>query len=136
MNACSSLVAYDIFKPNAVVMNTIISSASAGLLIMLNNQYNNTFLDEKDIQNTQLKQYFDIHTLCGGVLAGLISITGASANVALWGAALIGAIGSVIYTFTKKAIERYEIDDPLDNTEIHGICGIWSIIAVGIFDMD
>jgi len=66
----------------------------------------------------------------------LISITGASANVALWGAALIGAIGSVIYTFTKKAIERYEIDDPLDNTEIHGICGIWSIIAVGIFDMD
>ena len=66
----------------------------------------------------------------------MISITGASANVALWGAALIGAIGSVIYTFTKKAIERYEIDDPLDNTEIHGICGIWSIIAVGIFDMD
>ena len=69
-------------------------------------------------------------------MAGLISVTGASANVSLWGAALIGAIGSLIYSYTKKLIERYEIDDPLDNSEIHGFCGIWSIIAVGIFDID
>ena len=35
MNACSSLIAYDIFEPNIVVMNTIISSASAGLYIVV-----------------------------------------------------------------------------------------------------
>lgn len=80
--------------------------------------------------------YFDIHKLCGGVLAGLISITAASANVSLWSAAVIGFIGSLIYTSTKRLIERYEIDDPLDNAEIHGFCGIWSLIAVGMFDLD
>lgn len=79
-------------------------------------------------------QYFDIHQLCGGVLAGLISVTGSSANVQLWAAGVIGFIGGYIYTTTKKILERFEIDDPLDNSEIHGFCGIWSIIAVGLFD--
>ena len=64
----------------------------------------------------------------------MISITAASANVSLWSAALIGIIGSVIYTTSKRVIERYEVDDPLDNAEIHGFCGIWSLIAVGLFD--
>jgi len=45
-------------------------------------------------------------------------------------------IGSLIYTSTKKVIERYEIDDPLDNAEIHGFCGLWSLIAVGMFDIN
>jgi ammonium transporter, Amt family len=49
---------------------------------------------------------------------------------------VIGLIGSVIYTSTKKMIVRNEIDDPLDISEVHGFCGIWSIVAVGIFDLD
>ena len=136
MNACSSLVAYDIFEPNMVVMNTIISSGTSGLFIMFRNHYSNIFINEENVNETKLLQYYDIHQLCGGVLAGLISITGSSANVSLWSACLIGLIGSYIYTFTKRLLERFEIDDPLDNSEIHGFCGIWSIIAVGIFDND
>ena len=46
---------------------------------------------------TQLKEYYNVHELCGGVLAGLISVSGASANISLWSAALIGMIGSTIY---------------------------------------
>lgn len=49
MNACSSLVAYQIFEPNRVVMNTIISSAAAGLLIVFSNQWSNMQYDEKEI---------------------------------------------------------------------------------------
>ena len=49
---------------------------------------------------------------------------------------MIGVIGSLIYTQSRKLVQRYEIDDPLDITEVHGICGIWSVIAVGIFDLD
>ena len=52
----------------------------------------------------------------------------------LWSAAVIGIIGSVIYSTTKKIVERYEVDDPLDNCEIHGFCGLWSLIALGLFD--
>ena len=54
----------------------------------------------------------------------------------LFGAFVIGIIGSVIYTQTKKLIYRFEIDDPLDICEIHGFCGIWSILAVGLLDQD
>ena len=49
---------------------------------------------------------------------------------------MIGVIGSIIYSSTKKIIIRYEIDDPLDISEVHGFCGIWALIAVGIFDID
>jgi Amt family ammonium transporter len=83
---------------------------------------------------TQLKDYYNIHELCGGVLAGLISISGSSADVELWAAALIGIIGATIYQSLRKIFHRYEIDDPLDNSQIHGFCGMWSIFAVGIFD--
>jgi Amt family ammonium transporter len=31
---------------------------------------------------------------------------------------------------------RTEIDDPLDFTQVHGLCGFWAIISRGIFDMD
>ena len=49
------------------------------------------------VAKTQLKEYYNVHELCGGVLAGLISVSGASANISLWSAALIGMIGSTIY---------------------------------------
>ena len=68
------------------------------------------------------------------MLAGLVSVTSASSNVDLWAACVIGLIGSMIYTSTKKLIVRAEIDDPLDISEVHGFCGIWSIVALGIFD--
>lgn len=80
--------------------------------------------------------YFDVQSVCNGVLAGLVSVTASSYNIELWAAAIIGTIGSIIYSSTKKIIIRYEIDDPLDVSEVHGFCGFWAIIAVGIFDSD
>jgi ammonia channel protein AmtB len=45
-------------------------------------------------------------------------------------------IGSVIYSQTRIIINRFEIDDPLGVTEVHGACGFWSLIALGLFDLD
>ena len=88
------------------------------------------------IENHQILYYYDVMHLCNGVLAGLVSVTSSSSNIELWAACLIGLIGSMIYTACKKIIIRNEIDDPMDITEVHGFCGIWSVIAVGIFDID
>lgn len=74
--------------------------------------------------------------MCNGVLAGLVSVTASSNNIELWAACFIGVIGSLIYLKTKQIIQRFEIDDPLDISEVHGFCGIWSVISVGIFDID
>ena len=66
----------------------------------------------------------------------MVSVTASAHNIDLWSASLIGLTGSLIYTSTRKLINRFEIDDPLDISEIHGFCGIWSVIAVGIYDKD
>ena len=117
-------------------MNTIISAGSSGLFIMGSSQYQNLFQDSERVQQTQLQQYFNVHELCGGILAGLISISGSGPNVSLLSACAIGLIGAGIYSYTRKLFQRFEIDDPLDNAQIHGFCGIWSLFAVGLFDKD
>ena len=122
-------------KPNIIVMNTVIASAAGGGQIFLLNQLSNQSNTER-VAKSQLAEYYNIHELCGGVLAGLISVSGASANISLWAAIVIGMIGSAIYQNLRKVFHRFEIDDPLDNSLIHGFCGLWSIFAVGLFDQN
>jgi len=63
-------------------------------------------------------------------------VTACCNNVELWAAALIGFLGCLVYVYTKKLLVRFEIDDPLEITQKNGICGLFSIIAAGIFDKD
>lgn len=66
----------------------------------------------------------------------MVSVTASCNNIELWAAAGIGVIGSAIYYQTQRLISRFEIDDPLDISEVHGFCGMWAIIAAGIFDQE
>lgn len=66
----------------------------------------------------------------------MVSVTASCNNIELWAAAGIGIIGSAIYYQTQRLISRFEIDDPLDISEVHGFCGMWAIIAAGIFDQE
>jgi Amt family ammonium transporter len=79
---------------------------------------------------------YDIATVMNSALAGLVSITAGCAVVDLWGAMLIGMFGCFVYLASSKALLRFQIDDPLDASPIHGACGIWGVIAVGIFGND
>lgn len=81
-------------------------------------------------------QNYNIQQLCNAIIAGLVSITASCNNVDIWASAIIGLIGCLIYQQTKKLLHRFEIDDPLDTTQVHGLCGFWAIIAKGIFDKD
>lgn len=117
-------------------MNTVISAASAGLLIGMINQFQNVFVDEQLVNDRQIQYQYNVHMLCNGVLAGMVSVTSSCNNIELYAAGIIGSVGGLIYIQTKKIVQRFEIDDPLDISEVHGFCGIWSVIAVGIFDKD
>ena len=126
-------------KPNMVVMNTVIASASSGLIQVFMNQYQNLVWDDARNEMVKTKQVlfnFDVTTLCNSVIAGLVSVSASSFNIELWAAGMIGGLGFMIYYHSKKTICRYGIDDPMDITEVHGICGIWSVLAVGLFDKD
>jgi Amt family ammonium transporter len=75
----------------------------------------------------------DVSMALNGILAGLVGIT-AGADTVIWSSAIvIGAIAGAIVVFAIVLIDRIRIDDPVGAISVHGICGIWGTIAVGIF---
>ena len=45
----------------------------------------------------------------------------------------IGVIAGAIVVFAIVFIDRIHIDDPVGAISVHGICGMWGTVAVGIF---
>ena len=72
--------------------------------------------------------------MANGMLAGLVAITAACAFVAPWAAAVIGLIAGVLVIESVLFIERkLKIDDPVGAISVHGVCGTFGVLAVGIF---
>lgn len=78
----------------------------------------------------------DVSFALNGALAGLVSITAGCANMSPIGAALAGAIGGVIVVFSCLGIERAGIDDPVGAISVHGVCGAWGTLVVGLWGID
>ncbi|HEX6312590.1 MAG TPA: ammonium transporter [Acidimicrobiia bacterium] len=75
----------------------------------------------------------DVAMTGNGLLAGLVGITAGCANVSNWGAFFIGAIAGVIVVFAVLFFDRIRIDDPVGAISVHGVCGAWGTLAVGLF---
>lgn len=75
----------------------------------------------------------DVGPVLNGILAGLVSITGPCVVVEPYAAALIGVIGGLIYYGSSWGLKRLTIDDPLDASPVHFFCGMWGVIASGLF---
>ncbi|MFA5891947.1 MAG: ammonium transporter [Actinomycetota bacterium] len=69
-----------------------------------------------------------------GMLAGLVAITAPCAFVQPWAAAVIGSIAAVAVVESVWFVERkLKIDDPVGAISVHGVCGLFGVLAVGIF---
>ena len=76
----------------------------------------------------------DILMACNGALAGLVGITAPVAFVEPWSAVVIGAISAPVMIVSVMVIENVlKIDDPVGAISVHGVTGLWGILAVGIF---
>ena len=76
----------------------------------------------------------DILMACNGALAGLVGITAPVAYVDPWAAVVIGAIAAPIMMGSVMFIENVlKIDDPVSAISVHGTCGLWGLLAIGIF---
>ena len=71
--------------------------------------------------------------LCNGILSGLVSITASCTVVEPWASVIIGALGGFFYCIASRVIIKLKIDDPLDAFAVHGLCGLWGVIAGGFF---
>ncbi len=71
--------------------------------------------------------------MANGMLAGLVAITAPCAFVEPWAAAVIGMIAAVLVVEAVFFIERKGIDDPVGAISVHGVCGLFGVLSVGIF---
>lgn len=76
----------------------------------------------------------DLSMSLNGALAGLVAITAPCASVSTGSAVLIGLIAGIVVVYSCLLIERkFRIDDPVGAISVHGICGAWGTLAVGLF---
>ncbi|MGH7865276.1 MAG: ammonium transporter, partial [Candidatus Binataceae bacterium] len=69
-----------------------------------------------------------------GLLAGLVAITAPSGFVNTPGAAIIGFLAGMLVCVSVEFVERVlKVDDPVGAVSVHGACGLWGVISVGLF---
>jgi Amt family ammonium transporter len=69
-----------------------------------------------------------------GLLAGLVAITAPSGFVNTVGAAIIGFTAGMLVCFSVEYVERVlKVDDPVGAISVHGACGLWGVLSVGLF---
>ncbi|MCU7916339.1 MAG: ammonium transporter [Candidatus Thiodiazotropha sp. (ex Gloverina cf. vestifex)] len=78
----------------------------------------------------------DLTMALNGALAGLVAITAEPlAPSPLW-ATLVGAIGGILVVFSIITMDKIKIDDPVGAISVHGVVGIWGLIAVPLSNGD
>ncbi len=76
----------------------------------------------------------DVGMTMNGILAGLVAITAPCASVSPAWSLAIGFIAGVLVVLAVDVIEtRFKVDDPVGAISVHGICGAWGTVAVGLF---
>ncbi len=75
----------------------------------------------------------DLSMAMNGALAGLVAITAPCAYVEPWAAIVIGAVAGYVVVRAVEMLDKLQIDDPVGAFPVHGVCGVWGTLCVGIF---
>ncbi|MCA9178521.1 MAG: ammonium transporter [Planctomycetales bacterium] len=68
-----------------------------------------------------------------GALAGLVAITAGCDAMHPGYALLTGTIGGVVVVLSVLFFDKLRIDDPVGAISVHGVCGAWGTLAIGLF---
>jgi Amt family ammonium transporter len=69
-----------------------------------------------------------------GALAGLVAITCPCAWVSVPSSIAIGLVAGILVVLSVIGIEKYlKVDDPVGAISVHGVCGAWGTLALGLF---
>ncbi|MGD9299466.1 MAG: ammonium transporter [Thiohalocapsa sp.] len=78
----------------------------------------------------------DLTMALNGALAGLVAITAEPLTPTPLAATLIGGVGGVIVVFSIVTLDKLRIDDPVGAISVHGVVGMWGLMAVPITNTD
>ncbi len=118
-NPGSTLSAMDFTGIGRVAANTTLAACAAGLTAMF---YAYIFSKKWDVSFT-----------VNGFLAGLVAITCPCYWVSPTGAILLGGVAGVLVVVGVEVLEWLRIDDPIGAVPVHGFCGIWGTLSLGLF---
>ena len=118
-NPGSTLSAMDFEGIGRVATNTTLAACAAGLTAM--------------IYAYRSSKKWDVSFTVNGFLAGLVAITCPCYWVSPTGAILLGGVAGVIVVAGVELLEWLRIDDPIGAVPVHGICGIWGTLSLGLF---
>jgi Amt family ammonium transporter len=118
-NPGSTLSAMDFVGIGRVAANTTLAACSGGLIAVF-------FVYPRS-------KKWDLGMSLNGFLGGLVAITAPCYWVSPMGALIIGGIAGVIVPLGVDLLEYLRIDDPIGAVPVHGICGIFGTLSIGLF---
>ncbi len=118
-NPGSTFSAMDFEGIGRVAANTTLAACAGGLVAL-------AFVYPRS-------QVWDPGITINGFLGGLVAVTAPCYWVSPFGAVLIGAVAGLVVPLGVDFIEHLRIDDPIGAVAVHGFCGIWGTISVGLF---
>ncbi len=118
-NPGSTLSAMDAAGCGRVAANTTLAACGGGLSAL-------AYMYPRN-------KIWDCGMTVNGFLAGLVAITCPCYWVSPGGAILIGAIAGVVCVLGIDLVEWMRVDDPIGAVAVHGFCGIWGTLSLGLF---
>ena len=79
----------------------------------------------------------DLSMGLNGILGGLVGIT-ACCDVMTYNEAalIIGPVAGALIIFGVMMLDKFQIDDPVGAFPVHGLCGVWGCLSIGILHGD
>jgi Amt family ammonium transporter len=121
-NPGSTLSAMDMQGIGRIAANTTLAACTGGMIAML-----------AGLWWGGTKGKFDLGFTLNGLLGGLVAITCPCYWVSPLGACLLGAVAGLVVFGGMYLIEWFRIDDPVGAVSVHGFCGIWGTLSLGLF---
>jgi Amt family ammonium transporter len=118
-NPGSTLSALDFEGIGRVATNTTLAACAGGLVAM-------AWVYPRS-------KKWDLGMVCNGLLGGLVAVTAPCYWVSPMGAVLLGAAAGVVVPLAVDFMEWLRIDDPIGAVAVHGACGIWGTLSLGLF---
>eukprot|EP00246_Nothoceros_aenigmaticus_P011404 TRINITY_DN308_c0_g1_i1.p1 TRINITY_DN308_c0_g1~~TRINITY_DN308_c0_g1_i1.p1 ORF type:complete len:563 (+),score=55.82 TRINITY_DN308_c0_g1_i1:167-1690(+) len=80
-----------------------------------------------------LNGHWNVTDVCNGLLGGFAAITAGCSVVEPWAAIICGVGAAWVLIGFNLLAEKFKYDDPLEAAQLHGGCGMWGLLFVGLF---
>ncbi|KAH9368933.1 hypothetical protein HPB48_007073 [Haemaphysalis longicornis] len=79
------------------------------------------------------KGQHDVSWLMNTVMGSLVAISGGAPIFRPWAALVVGAVAALLVLAFIPLLDRLRVDDPTETFASHGVCGLWGLLAIGLF---